>query len=289
MFKKIEIWVLYLVILFNIIFAIGFGTLVRQELVGSIKVGWISKTALTLAEIPINIKKFVGDELIVEDRFPTLDGFDGTPNSDESYLLLSRYDGDLQEGVVELVNLTTFEVLHTWNPDIDAFNDLIEQLDEFEFLNRDNNNSRERFINPKLVHDGGLLFHNGTPLRKIDACSRLIFQNTHDIFHHSIETDIDRNIWVPSNMYPQNLPIKKVGRGLKQKGGYIDDAIVKLSSDGEIIFEKSVSQMFIENGLEYLIFSAGGTDLGKDPIHLNDIQPVNYDGEYWKKGDVFYL
>jgi len=287
MFKKIEIWVLYLVILFNIIFAIGFGTLVRQELVGSIKVGWISKTALTLAEIPINIKKFVGDELIVEDRFPTLDGFDGTPNSDESYLLLSRYDGDLQEGVVELVNLTTFEVLHTWNPDIDAFNDLIEQVDEFEFLNRDNNNSRERFINPKLVHDGGLLFHNGTPLRKIDACSRLIFQNTHDIFHHSIETDIDRNIWVPSNMYPQNLPIKKVGRGLKQEGGYIDDAIVKLSSDGEIIFEKSVSQMFIKNGLEYLIFSAGGTDLGKDPIHLNDIQPVNYDGEYWKKGDVF--
>ena len=26
-----------------------------------------------------------------------------------------------------------------------------------------------------------------------------------------------------------------------------------------------------------------------DPIHLNDIQPVNFDGEFWKKGDVFYL
>jgi len=25
-----------------------------------------------------------------------------------------------------------------------------------------------------------------------------------------------------------------------------------------------------------------------DPIHLNDIQPVNFDGEFWKKGDVFY-
>ena len=24
-----------------------------------------------------------------------------------------------------------------------------------------------------------------------------------------------------------------------------------------------------------------------DPIHLNDIQPVNYDSQYWKKGDVF--
>ena len=24
-----------------------------------------------------------------------------------------------------------------------------------------------------------------------------------------------------------------------------------------------------------------------DPTHLNDIQPVNFDGEFWKKGDVF--
>ena len=28
-------------------------------------------------------------------------------------------------------------------------------------------------------------------------------------------------------------------------------------------------------------------DYDNDPIHLNDIQPVNFDGEFWKKGDVF--
>ena len=134
MFKKIEIWVLYLVILFSILFAVGFGVLVRQELVGSIKAGWISKTALTLAEIPVNISELLqGGALVVEDRFPNLDGFDGTPNTEESYLLLSRYDGDSQEGVVELVDLTNFEVLHTWNPDIDAFNRLLEQVDEFKY------------------------------------------------------------------------------------------------------------------------------------------------------------
>jgi hypothetical protein len=287
MFKKIEIWVLYLVILFSILFAVGFGVLVRQELVGSIKAGWISKTALTLAEIPINIKKLFQADLIVEDRFPTLDGFDGTPNIEESYLLLSRYDGDLQEGVVELVDLTDFEVLHTWNPDIDAFNDLIEQVDEFYFLNRDQNNSRARFLHPKLLHDGGLLFQNDSPLRKIDVCSNLIFQNTHDRFHHSIETDIDRNIWVPSRLYPQSLPFERVGRNIREEHGFDDDAVVKLSPDGEILFEKSVSQIFIENGLEYLLFSVGDQYFAKDPIHLNDIQPVNFDGEYWKKGDVF--
>ena len=285
MFKKIEIWVLYLVILFSIIFAVGFGTLVRQELVGSIKAGWISETALTLAEIPVNIKKLLKIDLIVEDRFPTLDGFDGTPNIEESYLLRSRYDGDLLEGVVELVDLTNFEILHTWNPDIDAFNDLVEQVYEFKYLKRDSNNQRRGLMHPKLTKDGGLLFGWKSPLRKINACSNLIFQNTHDSFHHSIETDIDGNIWVPSHKYPQSLPIEKVGRNIGPR--FTDDAIVKLSADGEILFEKSLSQIFIDNGLEYLLFSVGDRMFDVDPIHLNDIQPVNFDGEFWGKGDVF--
>ena len=291
MFKKIEAWILYLTILLSILFAIGFGVLVRQELVGSIKLGWVSKTALNLAEIPLNIKEILKGEtsaFIVEDRFPNLDGFNGTPNSEETYLLLSKYDGDLQEGVVELVDLRNFEILHTWNPDINAFNDLVEGVYEFKYLNRDDNNSRHILRHPKLTKDGGLLsVHDYTPIRKIDACSNLIFQISHNQFHHSIETDIDGNIWVPTHIYPQSLPIRKVGKDLHgSDGGYWDDGVAKLSPDGEILFEKSVSQIFIDNGLEYLLFGHG-TSYEVDPIHLNDIQPVNIDGEYWKKGDVF--
>ena len=290
MFKKIEAWILYLTILLSILFAVGFGTLVRQELVGSIKAGWVSKTALTLAEIPVNLKTIMAGpsvDLVVEDRFPGLDGFDGTPVSKESYLLLSRYDGKLQEGIVELVDLTNFKILHTWNPDVDGFNDLVEQVDEFKYLDRNAGNTRFLLIHPKLTQDGGLLFqYFYAPLRKIDACSDLTFQNTHDQFHHSIETDINGNIWVPSHLYPQALPIEKVGRGSIIENGYLDAAIVKLTSDGEILFEKSVSQIFTENDLEYLLF-AHGKGYENNPIHLNDIQPVDYDGEFWKKGDVF--
>ena len=287
MFKKIEIWILYLTILFGVLFAIGFGFLVRQELVGSFKAGWVSATALNLAEIPVNLKKVFAIDLQVEDRFPTLDGFDGTLSSEESYLLLSRYDGDLEEGVVELVDLRNFKVLHTWNPDIDEFNDLVEQVDEFKVLERDSNNNRFMLIHPFITKKGELIFTSySAPLRKIDACSNLIFQNTHDRFHHSIEKDIDGNIWVPSSIYPQSLPPEKVGRDIDVDGGYLDDAIVKLTPDGEILYEKSVSQIFIDNGLEHLLF-AYGSFFDPDPIHINDIQPVNFDGEYWKKGDVF--
>ena len=207
MFKKIEIWVLYLVILLQFPLTLGFGVLVRQELIGNTKLGIISKSALFLAEIPKNLRKALFNPLTNEDRFPLLSGFNGTPNSSEIYLLLSRINGDLNEGIVELVDLRNFQVLHTWNPDIDLFNKSVEKTDEFKFIERDNNNARQFLSHPKLTKDGGLLF-NSLPLRKIDACSNLIFQNTHDVFHHSIESDIDGNIWVPTRIYPQSLPIK---------------------------------------------------------------------------------
>ena len=289
MFKKIEIWILYLVLLLGIPVAVGFGLLVRQELVGATKLGSISKIALFLAEIPLNYKNlFINDNVIKKDRFPSLDGFRGTPNLSETYLLLSRYDGDLKEGIVELVDLMNFKVLHTWNPDIDQFNDLVKKNAKFRYLTRDHNNSRARLFHPILTREGGLLFHlNGSPLKKIDSCSNLIFQNQDEIFHHSLETDIEGNIWVPSHMYPQFLPIEKVGRNIWNKKSYWDDAIVKLSPDGEILYEKSVSQIFIENDLGYLLFAVGDRLFTKDPIHLNDIQPVDFDGKFWKKGDVF--
>ena len=295
MFKKIEIWILYLTILLSILFAIGFGVLVRQEIEGTTKKGnldisFLSEPAAYIARLPEKfLKSLIEPDLIINDPweesryFYQQDGFDGTANLKESYILLSRYDGDLKEGVVELVDLTNFEILHTWNPDIDAFNDLVNQVDEFKHLTRDRNNKRSTLMHPKLTSDGGLLFGWEVPLRKIDECSNLIFQNTHDVFHHSIETDIDGSIWVPSHIYPQSLPIEKVGRN----HDFLDDAVVKLSPDGEILFEKSVSQIFIDNGLEYLLFSVGDRVFDEDPIHLNDIQPVNFDGEFWKKGDVF--
>ena len=300
MFKKIEIWILYLTILLGIILAFGFGVLVRQEIEGvtkqgSIDISFLSKPAANIARLPERFVKTLFNPSIINNAFFGENryffnqvSFDGTPNSDESYLLLSRYDADLEEGVVELVDLTNFKVLHSWNPDIDSFNNLVEQVDEFEHLKRDTNNKRSYLVHPKLTTDGGLLFQDSSPLRKIDSCSELVFQNTDDIFHHSIETDIDGNIWSPSHMYPQTLPTKKVGRGLGDFDfNYYDDAIVKLSSDGEVLYQKSVSQIFLENGLEYLLFAVVGNKFEVDPIHLNDIQPVLTDGPHWKRGDIF--
>ncbi len=300
MFKKIEIWVLYLTILLAILFALGFGTLVRQETEGitkkgSLDISFLSKPAAYIARLPeqflisVLIDTMRLDQWLEFRDFYNQTGFSGTPNIEESYLLLSRYDGDLKEGVVELIDLTNFKILHSWNPDIDAFNDSIDQVDEFKYLNRDSNNARFIMYHPVISNKGDLIFHSqGTPLIKIDNCSNLIFQNTHDLFHHSIEMDIDANIWSSTHTYPQSLPKKQVGRQIPAEGGYLDDSIIKLSPDGEVIYEKSLSQIFMDNGMESRL-SMIGTDheFQIDPLHINDVQPVNFDGEYWKKGDVF--
>ena len=174
MFKKIEVWILYLVIFLGLPFFVSFGFLVRQELVGFTKFGKLSESALFLSEIPVYLRRILTSKnpLLVVDRFPDLYNFNGNPNIENSYLLLSKYDGDIKQGIVELVDLTNFKVLHTWNPDINKFNSLVEKKQEFKKLSINNNDKRARLVHPILTKDGGLLFHHsGSPLIKIDKCS----------------------------------------------------------------------------------------------------------------------
>jgi len=246
----------------------------------------ISKVALFLSEIPSNLKRMMTDErsLLVEDRFPNLSGFGGDTNEKEKYLLLSRYDGDIEESVVELVDLQSFDVLHTWNPDINSFFEKVDKVKggKWEHLMRDRNDNRFGIVHPILFEDGSLLFHHSSPLIKIDKNSELEWMKDDEVYHHSNEEDIDGNVWVCVRYYPFKIDSMYVGN---KYDNYADDGIRKISSNGEILFDKSISEIFIENGMEYLLFSMGTWEV--DPIHLNDIQPVEKDTKYWKKGDVF--
>ena len=294
MFKKIEIWVLYLVLVFVFISYIIFGAILRRELKGGGSyipvITPLSKVVVFLSEIPHNLKYMKSHDVRTpnqtrENRFGSLSGFIGDANEKEKYLLLSRYDGDLKEGVVELVDLKSFDVLHTWNPDINSFFEKVDKVEGgvWEHLMRDNNNDRFRIFHPILFEDGSLLFQgNNTPLIKIDKNSELEWMKDDEFYHHSNEEDIDGNVWVCVRYYPYKIDEKYVGDELNT---YSDDGIRRISSNGEILFDKSVSEIFIENDMEYLLFSTTG--FKKDPIHLNDIQPVEKDTKYWKKGDVF--
>ena len=293
-FKKIEIWVLYLLCVIFFITMICFGALVRDQLVShKARFPFLSSIAIFLAEIPVNLMNLktlsapISDELIVGDMitFQGISGFKGKPlKGKEVYLLLSRYNGDLEQTVVELVDLRSFTVKKRWNPDIDKINRLVDQsLPEFKYIERDNNDKRGAIYHPFLTEDGGLIFYGDGPLRRVDKNSQLVWQNQTDVFHHSIEQDHEGNLWVPSRMYPYGLDEKYIGLDF---GGFADDAITKVSQDGKILFQKSVSKLLMENNMGHLIAHINPY-YDRDPIHLNDIQPVLIDSKYWSKGDLF--
>jgi hypothetical protein len=295
MFKKIELWVLCLVVLLGIVFTIGFGTLVRQELIGKKGKGEITQAALFLAEIPIYVKKIYVKKIAApekhfhtEDRFPRLSGFVGKPLEQEEYLLLSRYDPEIEDGVIDLVDLRTFETVYSWNPSLENIRDAIDSH-HVEFFVREKKHriydKTSQPGHPFLFEDGSLSFSGTGPLVKISRCSDASWILQEDLFHHSVEQAIDGSMWVPSKIYPHSFDVALVGSA---PDSFSDDAITQISADGKILFQKSVAQILIDHGYKHLVFSIGETfEFVTDPIHLNDIQPVDFDGPYWLKGDVF--
>jgi hypothetical protein len=214
-------------------------------------------------------------------------GFTGKPLEEGGYMLLSRYNSTLGESVIELVDLSDFSVIHTWNPDIsEAHSKTDLRKEEFQDLIRDRSEQRYLIMHPYLNSDGSIILHgNYTPLMKIDHCGDLVWLNQEENFHHSIESDSEGNYWVPTRMFPTKISPDIVGAAFEN---FYDDAITKISPEGEIIYQKSVSEIFIENDMSYLLFSVGDQDeFITDPIHLNDIQPALSDSEYWQKGDLF--
>jgi hypothetical protein len=274
MFKKIEIWVVYLIILFGFLVFIIFGAMIKREISGASHIPIItpaSKIALYFANIPSNIKKIINPPTaVVIDRYPDKSGFNGVRNNKEVYLLLSRYDTDLSDHLVELIDLRTFKILHTWNPNIESFKKSIIK----------NENSNEyrleelfRLRHPFLTSDGSIYFLNNR-IYKINLDGSLAWYSNENYFHHSLELDYKQNIWVP---------------GLNNSFSGYKDAIINISIDGRILFEKNMLELFIENNLDYLVFAIGANfnHHNLDPFHINDIQPVLTNGDYWKKGDVF--
>jgi hypothetical protein len=285
---KVELWVLYLACVLIFVGMVGFGSLVRHEILAPVsRLPILSSTALFIAEIPFHLKDIIRgqsyDFQIKEPRFPNVSGFQGKSLEKDTYLLLSKYDGNAKRSLVELIDLRSFEVKKTWRPDITKINRLVDtSRPEFENLKRDRNAKRFRMIHPFLTEDGGLIFKHGSPLVKIDKNSQLVWQNQEGVFHHSLEQDHEGNFWVPSAVYPYQID-RYVGT---DHGNYFDDVITKVSADGKILFQKSVSNLFIENNLGFLLFPITSF-FSNDPLHLNDIQPVLNDSPYWKQGDLF--
>lgn len=206
-------------------------------------------------------------------------------NTRNALLVLPRYDGNQLRSIVEIIDLNSFETIHTYKHDIDGMNKKVTNTLEHPRLKKDKNELRFLYQHPLVLNDGSLISHyNKTPLFKIDFCSNLKWINDEERFHHSQMLDVDGNIWVPSTLFPYSKLIRTNFGNDASSFGFEDDSIAKISTDGDILFQKSVAEMLIENKFmrdDYNLVNY------HDPIHLNDIEPAFTTTKYWKKGDVF--
>ncbi len=290
MLKLVPVWAVGLIVLFMLIFAFAFGVIVRDAAFGHNRLGAISRISLKIAELPAEaadeVSMLMQDNLsgmatLHSERFPGKSGWAFHDKRLESgldgYLLFSRHDGDVDHHVFELVDLKAGEVRHRIDLNSDEL--FANATKKTRFASLENwQDPRFQAVHPIALENGDLLVKGfRAPLVRMTPCGTPVWTIDYNIFHHTIEQGPEGHFWSSTYVDPQRVD--------ELRSDYLDPGIVQFSSDGEILYDRSLTDVMLNSGLAYLILS--GKDFYHDPLHLNDVQPVFTDGPYWKKGDVF--
>lgn len=203
-------------------------------------------------------------------------------------LLISKSIDKEPFTIIELIDLSNFKTIKKWDPTKimqDGFD--IDRNKEFKDINLVKGTSNIA-RSPYLYENNDLLFlSNIEQLIKLDRCDEIKWINDEYQFHHNFNVDEDGIIWAIG--YELNLEKNKNFDEIYHIDGYKDDSIIKLDNDGNILKTISLTKLLIDNNLQSLLFT-GRVDMQvTDPLHFNDIQPVeaNHEGSFFEKGDVF--
>ena len=288
--KKFFTYPVFLVLFLFFIGTMGFGAIVKYHYDGGNKFQLLQKTVMLITSVPINIRLMIKYRSVnlreIINKPPSLIKHKDKkrfeqfiPNKRNALLVLPRYDQSISRSVVDIVDLNNFKVIHTYKHDISEINDQVTNTEDFPKIKIDNAPIRFEYNHPLLFSDGSLVGDGDwSPLYKINFCSNLEWINDEEKFHHSKMLDHEGNIWVPGHIKPKSQYVKKYS--LKN---YEDISIIKINTDGKILFNKSVIEILIENNIAINQYKIDQSN----PIHLNDIEPALSDTQYWKKGDVF--
>lgn len=187
-------------------------------------------------------------------------------------------DLEKEQWQIKLFNFKDDKVLHEWQIPISNISNQQQQKKE-----------KARPLLPILLPDYQIItqFSECNELMRLNKKSEIVWRNTERNFHHGMNLDAEGNIWVCGTEKRGVRPINH-----NNDKFFRDETIVNIDIEtGKILFEKSLSQIFIENGQIGFVYGAtnnvGGVLNTTDPIHLNDVQPALADTEYWNKGDLF--
>jgi hypothetical protein len=280
MSKKIEGWLVGLIVVTLILGGLAFGIIVHHTAFGGKRFGVIGKAAFAIASLPAEATRefkmlmsgdLAGMSTLHSDRFEGRSGwtfFDIRLESElDGYLLFSRHVVDLKAGdTVHRINLDATRIFKNARKD-----SRFTEIDSWT-------PKRFQAMHPIALDNGDIIFKGfRTALARITPCGEPVWVQDKYIFHHTIERGPDGHFWTSSYVEPQRV------EGLHYR--FLDPGIVQFTEDGEILYDESLTEVMLRQGLGYQILA--DQDFYHDPLHLNDVQPVFEDGPFWKRGDVF--
>ena len=227
-----------------------------------------SENLTTEDPLPLLLDKEVVEKPYWLRQFPS--------SEDDGYLLLSGVDPQYKHSNIRLIRISDGEVLQTWNPN---WQYILTKVSEKKFA------SKPALENVTAMHplplpNGEVIFSlPDLGLIKMIPCENQI-EKVFDISaHHSIELDNNDNIITGSVAEDYFLDNSFLRDNMR------DDSILKLTLDGKVIENLSLSKILIDNGLDSLLFGRMGSKFEPDPIHLNQISIAKSDGAIWLRGD----
>ena len=210
--------------------------------------------------------------------------------SDSIHLLYYKYLGG-DKGKVYLQNIKNGDIAYSWDIPLSKIMDDQKKIEKNlkEKYYKDSipvllsaeirkNIAALEICAPIISKDSSLIFQCGSLgyLYKLDKNSKLLWHSTR-LVHHSIELDEKGNIWTCS------VDLKNKTANYYE---YREDAILCLSPSGDEKEFLPLTDIFKSNKLFKKLIASSPIE-NDDPYHINDILPVNEDGKYWKKGDLF--
>ncbi|MEM7160893.1 MAG: arylsulfotransferase family protein [Bacteroidota bacterium] len=143
-----------------------------------------------------------------------------------------------------------------------------------------------RIVNTIYLENGSLIYnyyYKGRPgLVRLDSVGNTLWKNDSLVIHHGMNLGSDGHIWTCS-------VLRGAASGFYTRDGkknfYDDNRITKFDvSSGEILFDKSVTEILVENNLSNYILKSSALD---DPLHLNDIKPALKTTDSFNEDDLF--
>jgi len=281
-------------IVFIIVFGLFFYSMLLSSVVRNIYLsqdggerwGVIAKPIKFIAEVPSLFKKSLESPEFLVNNKKSEDGinyFDKSGIDQYPNLLVSYKDQSVGQKF-ELIDVQTGKILKRWEPDNEyLYNSAYNALNP----TKPTEGSDLYFLHPFLLPDSSLIFTSQltSMITRVDKNSQISWLKNDKVYHHTTEQDHEGNIYVCSRPFTAGKydMLPKAHEDYKQI--LMDDEITKINPDnGNILFNKSVMEILLENGYEDLLLSKG--QFISDPIHLNDVQPALTDSEYWQKGDL---